>query len=498
VEGIGFSFSDDRRSSRWICTRVVNDRQILGHSPTLYNKRTIVEPKDPMIGSMDGESLLARPRDFAVSGVQAHCRRAAFYFAWASAVSILVSIAVSQILLGLGVAALLVSGEKLRFPPVRLPLVLFFAVTILALLASGAPVHGLPQLRKFYVFLILFLLFHTFRTTRQIRSLVLGWTAVGSISALVGLFQLGRLWLRADPAQVKDYGYFLYNRPTGFSSHWMTFGGEEMIVLLAILSLLCFSTQNRGKLFGLVCAPALFLVLVLSLTRSVFLVGFPVGAMYLLWHWKRRLLLIAPPLAILVLLLSPLEISQRAVSVLAPHQGMDSNSQRLIDFRTGLAMIATHPWLGLGPEQIAGQFLQYVPRDIPRPLPFGWYGHLHNVYLQFAAERGVPGMLVMMWFIGQALRDGVRARRRSSADAAFVFHASTAVILAVLAEGCFEYNLGDSEVLTMFLTMVGCTYVAAAERSTPSMSPASFTAVLRNAGNNANSTVNNELIRAKV
>jgi hypothetical protein len=34
------------------------------------------------------------------------------------------------------------------------------------------------------------------------------------------------------------------------------------------------------------------------------------------------------------------------------------------------------------------------------------------------------------------------------------------VILATLAEGFFEYNLGDSEVLTMFLVVVACAYQA--------------------------------------
>jgi len=34
------------------------------------------------------------------------------------------------------------------------------------------------------------------------------------------------------------------------------------------------------------------------------------------------------------------------------------------------------------------------------------------------------------------------------------------VILAILAEGFFEYNLGDSEVLTMFLVVTTGAYVA--------------------------------------
>ena len=53
-------------------------------------------------------------------------------------------------------------------------------------------------------------------------------------------------------------------------------------------------------------------------------------------------------------------------------------------------MIRAHPILGLGPEQVGKVFLAYVPPDILSPLPKGWYGHLHNIYLQFAAERGLP------------------------------------------------------------------------------------------------------------
>jgi O-antigen ligase len=411
-------------------------------------------------------SAIPQPRFATWPSIQAHCRAAAFYLAWASAVSILFSIAVSQILLGMGIVALLASGDKLRFPPIRLPLALFFVTTVIAVLASGEPWRGLPQIRKFYVFLIVLLVFNTFRTVSQIRTLVLGWTAVATISGVIGLIQFGRLLRRADPAQLKDYGYFLYNRITGFSSHWMTFGGEEMIVLLALASLLFFSSERKGKLFGAICAPILVVSLVLGLTRSVFLLGLPAGAAYLVWRWKRWLFLLIPPVALAAFLLAPMQVRERITSVLAPHTGMDSNTQRVITLRTGWAMVRAHPWLGLGPEEIAPNFNRYVPADIPRPLPFGWYGHLHNIYLQYAAERGIPGMLLMMWLIGKVLYDCLWAVRRSSGDARFVFHAAIAIIIAVLAEGFFEYNLGDSEILTLFLTITACAYVA---RTAPEM-----------------------------
>jgi O-antigen ligase len=105
--------------------------------------------------------------------------------------------------------------------------------------------------------------------------------------------------------------------------------------------------------------------------------------------------------------------------------------------------------------------MQYVPPDIPRPLPHGWYGHLHNVYLQYAAERGVPALVFVIWFIGKTLFDFVRSASRQgrASSRVYVLHGAVAAILAVLAAGWFEYNLGDSEVLTMFLAVIACGYV---------------------------------------
>ena len=45
-------------------------------------------------------------------------------------------------------------------------------------------------------------------------------------------------------------------------------------------------------------------------------------------------------------------------------------------------------------------------------------------------------------------------------DLKFVLHGAVAVVVAIMIAGIFEYNLGDSEVLTMFLVVVGCAYAA--------------------------------------
>jgi hypothetical protein len=146
-------------------------------------------------------------------------------------------------------------------------------------------------------------------------------------------------------------------------------------------------------------------------------------------------------------------------------------------------MIRSHPIMGVGPEQVGPQFLHYVPPDIPKPLPKGWYGHLHDVYLQFAAERGIPALLLLLWILVRMAvelnhdarlrpyirskpaqnvepRDGPRLVEPSRGNLErCILHGAVAVTLGIMAEGVFEHNLGDSEVLTMFLTVMSCGYV---------------------------------------
>jgi O-antigen ligase len=125
-------------------------------------------------------------------------------------------------------------------------------------------------------------------------------------------------------------------------------------------------------------------------------------------------------------------------------------------------MIKAHPLFGVGPERAkrGALFDDYVPRDIPRPLPTGWYGHLHSIYIHYAAERGIPAMLVLVWMLVQMGIDFGRGAQRQDgrSDPRFILHACAAVVIGIMLEGFFEVNLGDSEVLGMFLAVAGCGY----------------------------------------
>jgi hypothetical protein len=72
-------------------------------------------------------------------------------------------------------------------------------------------------------------------------------------------------------------------------------------------------------------------------------------------------------------------------------------------------------------------------------------------------------MLVLMWMLIQIIVDfwrGLRSLPPGLSNQRFLLHGGIAAVLAIMAEGFVELNLGDSEVLTMFLVVVACGYLA--------------------------------------
>jgi putative inorganic carbon (hco3(-)) transporter len=183
-----------------------------------------------------------------------------------------------------------------------------------------------------------------------------------------------------------------------------------------------------------------------------------------------------PVAALAVFFFGPHALRQRITSVIEPSAD-DSNRHRAILRETGVAIIRAHPWFGLGPEQVKYQFDKWIP-DSARPLPSGDYEHLHNIYLQYAAERGLPTLLAFLWLIAKVLVDFAGALRQKAAgpEARFILHGSIATILALLAEGFAENNLGDSEVLTLFLAVVAFGYVAARKEAKTEQAKTEITA----------------------
>ena len=393
-------------------------------------------------------------------------KRLPFWLASASAIAILISIAVAQILLALSLAALLLSGLPLRWPRISIPLALFLGWTLVALAFSPDPRFGIPTVRKMVVYLFLLIVYSSIRTISEARGLALAWIAAGTITAGRGLFQFATSVAGARAAHEDFYHYYIADRIRGFMSHWMTFSGQELYVLLLAAAFLLYAAGwRKWRWITVPCALIVGISLVLSDTRSIWIAAM-VAVFYLLWFWKRWAALAMPAVVALGLIVAPGDIQQRVVSLVRPRGTLDSNAHRIIVWRTGWQMIKAHPIVGVGPEEIRKPqvFNAYLPADIHPPLPPGDYQHLHSIYIHYAAECGLPAALFLTAALVMALWDFQRALVRlppGRSDRRFLLHAATACVIGTMVSGIAEKNLGDTEVLTMFLAIVCLGYLAA-------------------------------------
>lgn len=392
-------------------------------------------------------------------------KRLPLWLTCASAVAILISIAAAQILLALALAALLLSGLPLRWPRISVPLAMFLGWSLIALAFSPDPRFGIPTVRKMVVYLFLLIVYSSIRTLSEARGLVLAWIGAGTITAGRGLFQFAADVAGARAAHEDFYHYYIADRIRGFMSHWMTFSGQELYVLLLAAAFLMYAADwRRWRWITIPCGLIVGISLVLSDTRSIWIAGIVAG-FYLLWCWRKWAALAMPVALASGLVVAPGDIQKRVISLVRPQGTVDSNQHRLIVWRTGWQMIKAHPIVGVGPEEIrkAEVFNAYLPADIHPPLPPGDYQHLHSIYIHYAAECGLPAALFLTAALVLALWDFRRALVKlppGRSDRRFLLHAATACVIGTMVSGIAEKNLGDTEVLTMFLAIACLGYLA--------------------------------------
>ena len=371
-------------------------------------------------------------------------------------VAVFFSIAVAQIFLGAALLTLLLNPRPLRVPTrFGLALAGFLGWTLLSLAFSRDVWGGLPQLRKLFVFLAFVVAYNAFTHRSQLWRVAQGIALGGAVSAVYGLGQFVLDYRRITGQGLPFYENYVLHQITGFMSHWMTFSGQLMMVLLlASAGVLFGGLSPKMRLGAWLCASVAGLALLAAFTRGIW-VGAFAGLMYLLGRSRPRRLLVLPGVLLLLYMLSPAWLQRRGESIFQTTSfdpEVDTAKQsRVVMFWTGLNMIAAHPLFGVGPEQVEAEFLRYRPAEMP--LPRGWYGHLHNNYLQVAAERGIPCLLFLLWMIFEVFRSGLTLARGSTSEARILGQSAVAITIGLMVSGLFEFNLGDSEVLMLYLIL---------------------------------------------
>jgi len=401
------------------------------------------------------------------------------FLALAGSISlVLVSIAASQILLAVAIvgSVWVLKKNKGVVPPGRqilVPLIAFMIWTLITIFTSPNVTLGLLGTKKFYLFLIVPVVPLIVRGRGRVVWIYKAIFLLAVISSLKGLAQFA-----ADPD--RD----LLHRISGFMSQWMTYSGLLMIVLVLLIAY-ALTNEIRKQKWIIPAAVFIAFALYLTLTRNSWM-GTIAGIFVLILLRRPRAVVILLSAILVLYVLSPVMIKQRIHSI------FDTNDPRLHVYLTALHTIQDNPWLGVGPKNVNVEALKYrdleqfpdwLKRSVEgfssaakyqeqeKEYPDWLYQHMHNNLLQIAAESGIPGLLIWLWFMCRLAwdawgcyrlaRSGLFPDNGLQKEALMASSAALAAWTALMVAGMFEYNFGDSEVLTLFLFAVSSPYAFA-------------------------------------
>lgn len=391
-----------------------------------------------------------------------------------------ISLAASQALLAgagvLYVIYLLQARPRVLFLPVKLPLAFFCAFSLVSVFWAANPAVGWFAVRKLVLFLIWLLAMNLVVSAKHVCRLLQGLFLVSLLTSIVGIGQFVIQYRDARAHHAGNVYYYLTSmRSHGFMGHWMHFGGQQMLVFVFLLAFLLLSIGRDSKfesresggvlrlsrfefpisIFWRTLLVLVAVSIILNFTRGVWL-GCCLAGTYLLARWRPKWLWALPIVLALAYMGAPSLVRERIHMAVHPKED-PALSIRLEMWRVALRMIRAHPWVGVGPNNIEEVYSLYLPPG-EMPLP-GYHNHFHNDFLQFGAERGLPCLASWVWLMA-ALGWYTWKLRGQLSTQSWIADASLAAWLALLAEGCFEFNFGTSPVLMVFLFVISTPFIA--------------------------------------
>jgi O-antigen ligase len=368
-----------------------------------------------------------------------------------------------------GVRALWADTASLRKNPLTPPFLWLTALTLASAALSGDPGWSLWIARDTLRIATFYVVLRLTRDSSHALRLWQGFLIVLTIMACYGLAQAYLCGARPDvlPAAWLDGICTHPSRVSGPFSIYMTFGG--VLLVGAIFFVAYLANVPWGRVWWMVPSGAVTVAaLAFTYSRNAWL-GLVAGILGLLATARRAglIALTVVALGLLAAAVSPATVVERARSLADPRDA--TFRDRVAMWRSGLAMIADHPILGVGPGQVRAWYPHYRRPEAVRPST----GHLHNSPIHLAAERGLPALGVWIWlwvvFFREAGRILARLGQKRPRERALV-SASLGGVGGFLVAGLFEHNFGDAEVVMLVYALMALPFIV--QQGLPADSPA--------------------------
>ncbi len=334
-------------------------------------------------------------------------------------------------------------GPRWPRTPVDLPALGWVAALLIASAFSLEPEKSFPRVTKGLLFAIIPLAAWHARdakvATRAVAALLIS-AVPATIFALVRFVHDGGTF----PARVK-----------GLVGHPLTYGGQATLLATLAMAMIARGPSRRWRIGAIAFLALLLPALFGSYTRSAWIATL-VAACVILAHTRARLIAILAGVAALAVLLAPASYRARALSAFDTKSVW--NVERIYMWSAGVRMFHDHPVTGVGLQDLGTLYDQYRPPTSHEP-----HGHLHNVLIQVGASMGLVGIAALIWLIYGLFRTAGHRWRTPLArgDMTSVLRlAAFAGLAAFLVAGCFEWNLGDEELVDFLCVVVGMGYAA--------------------------------------
>jgi O-antigen ligase len=241
-------------------------------------------------------------------------------------------------------------------------------------------------------------------------------------------------------------------RASGFYKHYVPF--SELLVLIALLAwglMLPAHGWTKGILAILFLLFTASMVSTVTRSAMAFLL---LACLVVLWQvagWKLRMASVA--LAIVALLLGSIWIQHRRK--LGWVATADPGTQyRLVIWRDGLRLIARHPLVGVGFDNVVRHPDHW---DIQAYRQFPLQSHFHSTIVEYAVDGGLLTLAAWLWLLtayGWLLLSTARAVR-GNAFAHGLALGLLGSLVAFFAMSLVHYTGGDAEVMTVFWFLMG-------------------------------------------
>jgi hypothetical protein len=358
-----------------------------------------------------------------------------------------ISIAASQITMAAGAVLALVDrgrGTLFRWTRTGLewPLAGWALAAILATLCAADPLASADKLRKLPLFAMVFWAPAVVHRVWGLGRLYMGLLFSAGVTALYGVLTF---FLQGGPE--------IAVRIRGFHTFYVTNSGLLLLCTFPALLFACGRRFAHSYRAGAGLAAAAILAAQLFGRLPSAWLGTGAGLLVLaLRRGRPRLAALVPALAV-VLLVAPGIFRETARDLLDPSS--PANAYRARIWENGWRLFARDVWSGSGLQDLREEY-----RRVAAPGE-EVHGNMASVPVHVAASMGVPGLLALSWLVVAFFRVIARARRAAGGD---LLRATVdgveASLVAFLAAGLIEWNLGDSEILALLCFLVGTAIAA--------------------------------------